>query len=45
MDGGYYRTDLKSDLAVLSLNAQYMDIDDVTSYQGNEAVAQLAWLE
>ena len=45
MAGGYYRVDVTKNLSVLSFNFEYMDNDDDTSYQLNEAQEQLDWLE
>jgi hypothetical protein len=44
-NAGNYRVDLNSNLAVLVINSQYFDIDDDTSYQGDEGTQTLDWLE
>lgn len=45
MNGGYYRADVSDSVSVLSFNFEYMDFEDVTSFQKDEATAQLSWLE
>lgn len=37
MSAGYYRVDVSDTISVLTINAEYMDIDDDTSLQGSEA--------
>ena len=37
MSAGYYRVDVTDTISVLALNAEYMDLDDDTSYHGSEA--------
>ena len=45
MNGGYYRADVSDSVSVLSFNFEYMDFEDDTSFQKDEASAQLSWLE
>ena len=45
MNGGYYRADVSDSVSVLNFNFEYMDKSDDTSFQANEATAQLSWLE
>jgi len=45
MNGGYFRVDVSDSVSVLTFNFEYMDNDDDTSFQANEALEQLSWLE
>ena len=45
MYAGYYRVDVSDTVSVLSMNNEYMDIDNDSSFQGSEASVQLDWLE
>ena len=45
MEAGYYRVDVSDKVSALIFNNEYMDIDDDTSFQGDEGFEALDWLE
>ena len=45
MYGGFYKVDLRDNLSILVLNSIYMEAENDTSYQREEAWNQLNWLE
>ena len=45
MQAGFYRVDVSDQVSVLTINAEYMDVDDDESYHRSEGTEQLDWLE